>query len=77
MKIAYVLGSRAQYRGKVSGTTYTFTPWSNVDERDWPGMSHKQVHTRGCCGRPTRVLRVFATEDEIRDGAENVAPQWR
>ncbi len=70
MKVAYLLGPGvARYTGKVSGKHYFFNPWAeDVEPADWERMKARVVHTRGCCGRPTQQLRVFGSEDEVREG---------
>jgi len=69
MKVAYLLGSGiTRYTGKVSGQRYFFSPWAEISAEDWKRMKAKIVHVRGCCGRPTRQLRVFGSEKEVREG---------
>jgi hypothetical protein len=69
MKVAYLLApGRVQYTGRASGTRYAFEPWAEVDERDWPELQAKVVIKRGCCSKPAQQMRLFGSEDEIRDG---------
>lgn len=71
MKVAYLLGGSgvAQYTGKVSGERYFFNPWADdVVAEDWEVMKAKMVHVTGCCGRPTRQMRVFGSETEVQQG---------
>lgn len=75
MKAAYLLGTNARYSGKVSRKRYRFSPWADVDEADWPAMEDRIVHHIGCCGKPSRVDRVFGTEEEVATGT--VATYWR
>lgn len=69
MKVAYLLApGRAQYTGTATGQRYTFSPWAEVDEADWPVMRARVVHVTGCCGRPARQMRVFGSEQEVSAG---------
>lgn len=75
MKVAYLLGTKARYSGKVTHKRYRFTPWADVEEADWPAMELKNVLRGGCCGKKSRVDRVFGTEQEVAAGT--VATHWR
>jgi hypothetical protein len=70
MKVAYLLGPARtrHYTGPVTKRRYEFSPWCEVDEADWEPMKTKVIHITGCCGKPTRQMRVFGSADEVRDG---------
>lgn len=69
MKVAYLLGpGAAQYTGKASGNHYLLSPWADVVAADWEAMKARVVHITGCCGHPSRQMRVFGSEKEVRDG---------
>jgi hypothetical protein len=69
MKVAYLAApGQVHYAGRASGQRYHFTPWADVDERDWPELRAKIVVVRGCCNKPARPVRLFGSEEEIANG---------
>lgn len=68
-KVAYLLApGQARYLGKATGIRYEFTPWADVDDRDWPELQAKFMIISGCCSKPARQMRVFGSEEEVQQG---------
>ena len=71
MKVAYLLGPARtrHYVGPVTKKRYEFSPWcDDVDASDWERMKAKVAHVTGCCGKPTRQIRIFGSDEEVRNG---------
>lgn len=69
VRVAYLLApGQVYYTGRASGKRYYFTPWAEVDERDWPVLRAKIVVVSGCCNKPARQMRCFGSEQEVASG---------
>lgn len=76
LKVAYLFGGGPiRVVGEVTRVVYTFSPWADVNEKDWPDFMKRVRHVGGCCGKPRRTDRAFGTEDEVRAGL--VTTFWR
>jgi hypothetical protein len=70
IKVAYLL---APFKAKMAipGTrrVYSFQPWALVEDEDWPLLQGKKFYAGcGCRGQERREIRVFGSEQEVRDG---------
>lgn len=66
--IYYLVKGRAlplQFR---DGSQITFAPTGYVPEQFVAGLLSKSITIGGCCGKPSRTLHPFATQEQLDSG---------
>lgn len=68
MRIYYLVKSRALELQFRDGKTRLFAPSADIPDQYAANLLGKTVTVGGCCGKPSRTMHVFATEEQLSSG---------
>jgi hypothetical protein len=68
VRVYYLVKSRAITLNFRDGQHRTFSPSALVPEQFTENLLTKMISIGGCCGKPTRTMHLFATEEQLQAG---------